>query len=666
MLYTLGFCNDYTFDAKQTSQGDVYYNFRLRMQHIYDHFMHDYAQPEEMQKDGHFIKHLLKHNLIDRDIYESVVSPTKLPPFPSTQDRHRRHNSHRSYRPNIVVEISNGQHQHGSEHLREQIRHRSKSGRRNRDGHEALYPVPADPLDEVVLRTRAQQRSSLHSSSMMAESTSLEGLKSPSSNIACRRSASKHSDDKSISYMGDETAANNIANQLHKLDTRLVGERSIHSPWRVESPLSQDHSHVRLSRCATFTSTPESGSFWLAEYSEDEDRKLEEDHPFFQFRSLAVASTFGAFQSWQANRSEDVQCDGVGESDPTSNRDKGKDRDSASGKRTWSDHSESGKNVTESSGPSSNRVDCSKRRRTSDRQLTFACPYTKKDSMSYRDCYKYRLSRIRDVKQHLARCHRNPPYCPRCMGTFETEEERDEHIREFSCPSRPLLRLDGITEAQKSQLAKKSMANTTPEDQWYAVFDIVFPGHKPRPRSAYVDSELLQDITLYQDFLTSHGPRILSEVLTQRGAVTWNSPDDERDLAAFQQSVFEEGLGIVFEHWLARRSNSNSRATDVPSSSGSTSQLTPPSSSYSRERLGSTSVQDPRAVVTESSNERPVGGLTDAHLDSEDVQEASADQMSFGEELDGSYILEHGNSDFLSGLTYDGSDDELTRFFMDG
>ncbi|KAH8753536.1 hypothetical protein F5883DRAFT_384699, partial [Diaporthe sp. PMI_573] len=222
------------------------------------------------------------------------------------------------------------------------------------------------------------------------------------------------------------------------------------------------------------------------------------------------------------------------------------------------------------------------RRRTSERKLTFACPYTKKDPMSYRDCYRYTLSRIRDVKQHLGRCHRNRIYCSRCMGTFRTEVERDEHNREASCPLRP-IRFDGITESQREQLGKKSASSTSEEAQWFVVFDILFPGHDPRPQSPYIDRELLQDITLYQDFLTSNGPRILSDVLTQRGAITWNLPNEERDLAAFQQTVFEEGLRVIFDRWVARRPSSR-EDPNISSNTGVAGEITPPSSSTSGER----------------------------------------------------------------------------------
>lgn len=525
-------------------------------------------------------------------------------------------------------------------------------------------PAPFFP-DEAVLKPPAQAKTSLVYPFKAWGNASLKSFAASSKNTASRNSANKSPGSQTIGHIDDETTASALASAIARAkaqkDTALaIGGRSS-SAMGIEPPESQEHSDDAHSTCLTDASTPESGSFWLAEYSEDEDRKLEDDHPFSQFKELAVFRVLVAFHTWKGNPSkEDIPCDGAGESNPASTRDKGKGKSSATGKRTWADQSEANENIDDGSGPSSNRVDCSKRRRTSHRQLTFACPYTKKDPMLYRDCYRYKLSRIRDVKQHLARCHRKPLYCPRCMGTFGTEVERDDHIREFSCPSRRSITLDGITEYQKSQLAKKSAPNASPEAQWFAVFEIVFPGHKPKPASPYVDSELLQDITLYQDFLTSNGPRILSGILDERGAVTWNLPDGERDLAAFQQTVFEEGLRTVFDQWFARRS-SNSPDLTMSSSSGSNSRDTPPSSSASRERVGSTSGHGSGNVPHEGMGTLPSGRPVDTLPDSEDIVGSSIGPGSFDEGLDATFRLEYGDFDFPAELNID----ELVGLFGD-
>jgi hypothetical protein len=174
----------------------------------------------------------------------------------------------------------------------------------------------------------------------------------------------------------------------------------------------------------------------------------------------------------------------------------------------------------------------------------------------YRDCCGYILTRIPDVKQHLARRHIMPLYCPGCGALFENEEERDAHIvQHMRNPGSvnnnvgEVQRPEGITKQQREQLKKRVPSNLTPAEQWFTVFDIVFPGHQPRPASAYIDRDLLMNVTHYQEYLTRHGPTVIHDVLMASGAVTWTLPNEERDLSAFRYQLLEEGLRLVFDLW---------------------------------------------------------------------------------------------------------------------
>lgn len=380
-----------------------------------------------------------------------------------------------------------------------------------------------------------------------------------------------------------------------------------------------------------------------------------------RFKTVAVMEVVERFTLWTQHPVEqDAPCHGNGQPSLQYSQDSGGEKGSTKRKRSCVDHPGTSQGDSGDSEPPLSQATSSKRRRTLDQKLTFACPYAKKDCMSYRDCYRYTLSRIRDVKQHLARCHRNPPYCPRCRCTFQTEEDRDEHIREASCPLRPSIKFEGITESQRQKLAKRSASNTPLEAQWFAVFDILFPGHEPRPQSPYIDNELLQDITLYQGFLTSNGPRILSDVLTRRGAITWNLPNDERDLTAFQQTVFEEGLRQIFEQWVARRiPNSEPEVPDGFSSSEVPSDLAPTSSSTPIERAGSSADQAPGVQSPDSTSALPgrVSPITRAGRDT--FEEASSDPNDTNVSLDDILNFGQENLDF-----HDGPGDELTRLML--
>lgn len=320
----------------------------------------------------------------------------------------------------------------------------------------------------------------------------------------------------------------------------------------------------------------DSESIWFSEYSANAP-KLRPSHPFRRVKDLALRLMLESLDGVHTTLyGEQNTTQGSGQSSRDSSNDSSP---SGSSKKRSRDLSYSATGNGKGTNLAVPRPTKTKRRRTDERKLSFACPYSKKDPMKHRDCYKYMLTRIRDVKQHLTRRHCMPMYCPRCFATFEDEESRDEHIIENICDAvLSATKPDGITESQRQQLSKKPPTNLSQEDQWFAVWHILFPG-SPRPNSPYIDSELLQDITLYQEFLTTSGPQILSDVLAQSGAtITWNTPREEQDGVAFQQSILEEGLRAVFNQWAGRSGVSRLSSTVTSSSFGSTVPSTPPSS----------------------------------------------------------------------------------------
>lgn len=203
-------------------------------------------------------------------------------------------------------------------------------------------------------------------------------------------------------------------------------------------------------------------------------------------------------------------------------------------------------------------------RRAQDRRLWLACPYAKKDPVRYRDCYRYFLARVRDVKQHVTRCHRKPIHCPICNDTFKDEDERDLHIGLRSCTPRPSTIMEGISEKQKRELSQRVSSKMPEEQQWFAVFDIIFSPH-PRPRTPYRDRELSDDLCVFQDFMTARGPALLAEFLEARGVVTWNLPREERDLDTFKEEVLGEGLQLIIDQWMS----DNAKALELASASHS-------------------------------------------------------------------------------------------------
>ena len=190
------------------------------------------------------------------------------------------------------------------------------------------------------------------------------------------------------------------------------------------------------------------------------------------------------------------------------------------------------------------------KRRTQNRRLWLACPFAKQDPVRYRNCYRYYLGRIRDVKQHLSRCHGKPIHCPRCREIFEDEDLRDDHIKLAECSRNLEIEIEGISDKQRRELGQRVSPKMPEEQQWFAVFDILFSA-LPRPRSPYIDRDLSEQMSVFHDFYTSKGPELLLNFLESTGVVTWNLPQEERDLATFQEGILGEGLLQIWDQWIS-------------------------------------------------------------------------------------------------------------------
>lgn len=293
--------------------------------------------------------------------------------------------------------------------------------------------------------------------------------------------------------------------------------------------------------------SPESS--WSPSWSEDIPVDAE-SHPVFQLRREYLEFVVTAYHQHQIKDQISTYSSVSGlEAGPSMhNPPQGEPRgrgggqaQKSSGKRSQSSSS------THDSGEKTGRRASNKRQAVA-RRFSFACPFAKKDTTGHRTCYRYCLTRIRDVKQHLKRCHRMPEYCPRCSELFDDEERRNEHLRGASCEVGPPPQIEGISKAQQSQLGRRVASQMSEEDQWFTVFDILFPGH-PRPRSPYMDWELSEQMQIFSDFLVLQGNVLLSSFLDSQHAVTWELPFGERDSERFQHNVLADGLQYVFDQF---------------------------------------------------------------------------------------------------------------------
>lgn len=151
-------------------------------------------------------------------------------------------------------------------------------------------------------------------------------------------------------------------------------------------------------------------------------------------------------------------------------------------------------------------------------QRSFACPFQKRHPYYYQKCFKLSLQRIKDVKQHIFRCHTNPEYyCARCYDVFDTATARDEHSRQRECKkleSPCLPQFEGITEDQKKQLSEKSPRAMDLEEQWLKIWGILFPdASESPPRSVYLGSCLEEIVPLLRKQWECQRPGIVSHLV---------------------------------------------------------------------------------------------------------------------------------------------------------
>lgn len=183
------------------------------------------------------------------------------------------------------------------------------------------------------------------------------------------------------------------------------------------------------------------------------------------------------------------------------------------------------------------------------RPKVLACPYWKRDSEKHRVCCKLSHKRIRDVKQHLHRRHTPENYCDRCLEMFEDGDRYEVHLlRAVACFRVPGTQLEGITRTQSRALNKKSDRKLDEEGQWFAMWDILFPGME-RPSSAYLDSDLTEEMNSFQEYMTNRGQNILLEELNSNNM--WCLSVEEREVQGSR--ILARGLHLIYEQWAAIR-----------------------------------------------------------------------------------------------------------------
>ncbi|KZL66330.1 HET and ankyrin domain protein [Colletotrichum tofieldiae] len=206
------------------------------------------------------------------------------------------------------------------------------------------------------------------------------------------------------------------------------------------------------------------------------------------------------------------------------------------------------------------------------RKLVLACPFYKEDPLRHLHCLKIELKRIKDVKQHLSRKHRQPSYyCPTCWLVFDHRTDRDSHISHRSCLPKDQIIFEGISDEQRELFSQKVDRRLSEEQQWFSVWDIVFPD-VPRPGSAYLGNQIEESMVLIHDFWDANGRTLVADALLKRGVVqSSRGSEDEGEFRAFLsetlESVVEELLESCRVQIAATLSSARMKAADRASAS---------------------------------------------------------------------------------------------------
>ncbi|KAI1323446.1 hypothetical protein F5Y16DRAFT_425183 [Xylariaceae sp. FL0255] len=207
--------------------------------------------------------------------------------------------------------------------------------------------------------------------------------------------------------------------------------------------------------------------------------------------------------------------------------------------------------ISECSGP----LPCRKKTKVCMKSTNpvLACPFWKLDSEKYFQCCKLAHKRIRDVKQHLHRRHTPEYYCPRCFRIFHDSERHEVHVSSKTpCRRRLGSQLDGISIAQSRALSRKSDRKLDEEQQWFAIWDILFPDQK-WPSWAYVDSALSEDLSSFREYWTRRGAEILSNEIDSSDM--WSLSPEQRELQG--RLLLERGLQAIYDSWASNRHAQN-------------------------------------------------------------------------------------------------------------
>ncbi|KAH6655829.1 hypothetical protein BKA67DRAFT_250466 [Truncatella angustata] len=164
-------------------------------------------------------------------------------------------------------------------------------------------------------------------------------------------------------------------------------------------------------------------------------------------------------------------------------------------------------------------------------QKRLACPYFKKDPnrfQTWRSCPGPGWETVHRLKEHLDRNHALPIRCLRCFAHFDTERNRDAHMRSTEpCEIREQPpHTNGFDASQRLDLKSRPKGYTKMSEpqKWRRVFLILFPKtNETEIPSPYYEFKMpadlghpLDPLTEYENFLQRELPTRVRQQLEGR------------------------------------------------------------------------------------------------------------------------------------------------------
>ncbi|KAK5660241.1 hypothetical protein OQA88_12777 [Cercophora sp. LCS_1] len=241
-------------------------------------------------------------------------------------------------------------------------------------------------------------------------------------------------------------------------------------------------------------------------------------------------------------------------------------------------------------------------------EYRWACPFWALDPFEHQVCYNFKLKRIQDVKQHIQRKHAPEHYCELCYEVFGDSEGVRAHIKDHY-HNKPRSNWVGFaTRDTSAKLRKKSNSQQTVEEQWFTIWDTLFP-NKPRPSSPFLDTHLSGDFHAFRKY-HQDDTRIcdgVSRVLGSRGL----SGEFSAPLVA---RILAEVNDILCDEWLRARSTSlspsSSRDCGISSSGEGLQDETATFTTADEQSEPSTHITTPSKLPAHAPNPGPSGGYS--------------------------------------------------------